>query len=158
MLTRQLLMQKHATTCMALIPFAQIEAPNGRKIVQEQCSLTASRDGCFMCTEQIKIRPQRRTQKTHAINHDRFIIQYMHIRIPCGLVHGLQRMRNVALAIKLMIAWYINHRRIGKALGRPLHTLRTIVNIPGQHHHIGLYRLQVIPIGTEFQMQIRKNV
>ena len=97
------------------------------------------------------------SQELHAIDGDAVVFQKMHLLAQRRFADVIQRSHPMAV-IQLVVARHQHHGLVGKSLARPHCRLGTVVNIAGQHHHIGrIDDLRIGRKGRHFNVQIREN-
>ena len=101
----------------------------------------------------LEVRPHRAAQKTHATQHQRAVVQQMHVRALEQSVKGGFHLGQVR-AVELVVANDVEHRlaeaqRPGRGAVGP-------ADVAGQHHHVG--RSCRLGHALHAQVQVRKNV
>ncbi|MCY1186269.1 hypothetical protein D9M73_271280 [compost metagenome] len=80
----------------------------------------------------------------------------MDIQRPRQVAHGLGQLRQVRV-VELVVAGDVDDRRVGEGFPRPVQPLQVLVDIAGEHHHVGLHLGQRTQAAEVFMVQVGKD-
>jgi hypothetical protein len=113
--------------------------------------------GVFGVAEQIEVRPEGRTDKGHAVDFNRIVLQNVDVGAGSKSARLLDGTVDVA-AVEFMIAGDIDHGTIGDALKNPSDTaLHASDQVAGNDEHVvmrPISRGRQVPAARQFHVQV----